>query len=100
MIKIEEEFKGKVAIIKLEGWLDTQTTAEFAKEIENRGYKLVPSVQKQVDAFREKQDKIEEMEAQLDAINSALVTKNKRQKRFFENAGKRAVNKIRKLRNR
>ena len=35
MIKIEEEFKGKVAIIKLEGWLDTQTTAEFAKEIES-----------------------------------------------------------------
>ncbi len=74
------------------------TYVAFAKEIEKRGYKLVPSVQKQVDAFREKQDRIEEMEAQLDAINSAMVNKNKRQKRFLENVGKRAVNNIRKLR--
>jgi anti-anti-sigma factor len=35
MIKIEEEFNGKTAIIKLEGWLDTQTTAEFAKELDS-----------------------------------------------------------------
>ncbi len=34
MIKIEKEIKGNVAVMKLEGWLDTQTTAEFAKELE------------------------------------------------------------------
>ncbi len=35
MIKIEKEINGKVAVLKLEGWLDTQTTAEFAKELES-----------------------------------------------------------------
>ena len=35
MIKIEKEINGKVAVLKLEGWLDTQTTAEFAKEIDS-----------------------------------------------------------------
>ena len=29
MIKIEKEINGNVAVMKLEGWLDTQTTAEF-----------------------------------------------------------------------
>lgn len=28
MIKIEKEINGNVAVMKLEGWLDTQTTAE------------------------------------------------------------------------
>ena len=70
----------------------------FAKEIESRGYKLVPSIQRQVDAFKEKQDKIEEMEAQLDAINTVISTKSKRQQRYIENAGKRAVIKVKKLR--
>ena len=32
MIKIEKEINGNVAVLKLEGWLDTQTTSEFAKE--------------------------------------------------------------------
>ena len=31
MIKIEKEINGNVAVLKLEGWLDTQTTSEFAK---------------------------------------------------------------------
>lgn len=35
MIKIEKEINGNIATLKLEGWLDTQTTAEFAKELEN-----------------------------------------------------------------
>ena len=35
MIKIEKEINGNVAVLKLEGWLDTQTTAEFAKELES-----------------------------------------------------------------
>lgn len=34
MIKIEKEINGNVAVLKLEGWLDTQTTSEFAKELE------------------------------------------------------------------
>ncbi len=34
MFKIEKETNGNVAVLKLEGWLDTQTTAEFAKELE------------------------------------------------------------------
>ena len=32
-MKIEKEINGNVAVLKLEGWLDTQTTAEFAKEL-------------------------------------------------------------------
>ena len=35
MIKIEKEINGKVAVLKLEGWLDTQTTAELAKELDS-----------------------------------------------------------------
>lgn len=35
MIKIEKEINGNIATVKLEGWLDTQTTAEFAKELES-----------------------------------------------------------------
>ncbi len=34
MIKIEKEIKGNSAIMKLEGWLDTQTSSDFAKAIE------------------------------------------------------------------
>ncbi len=34
MIKIEKEINGNVAVLKLAGWLDTQTTSEFAKELE------------------------------------------------------------------
>ncbi len=33
MIKLEKEINGNVAVLRLEGWLDTQTTSEFAKEI-------------------------------------------------------------------
>lgn len=35
MIKIEKEINGNIATVKLEGWLDTQTTTEFAKELES-----------------------------------------------------------------
>ncbi len=34
MIKIEKEINGNVAVMKLEGWLDTQTTAEFGKALD------------------------------------------------------------------
>ncbi len=33
MIKIEKEIHGNSAVLKLEGWLDTQTTAEFTKAL-------------------------------------------------------------------
>ena len=34
MIKIEKSINGNVAVLKMEGWLDTQTTSEFAKELD------------------------------------------------------------------
>ena len=34
MIKIEKENSDKSAVFKLEGWLDTQTTSELAKELD------------------------------------------------------------------
>lgn len=69
----------------------------FAQEIEKRGYKLVPSVQKQIDAFREKIDAIEIMGAQLDALNTAIEKKSKRQKSYLNNVKERAANKARRL---
>lgn len=71
---------------------------EFAHEIEKRGYRLVPSAKRQIDAFREKQNKIEEMEAQINAINLEIEKKSKRQKKYLNNIKDRAVNKVRSLR--
>ena len=34
MIKIEKEIDGNKAVLKLEGWLDTQTTSELSKELD------------------------------------------------------------------
>ena len=35
MIKIEKQINGNSAILKLEGWLDTQTTSEFTKALDS-----------------------------------------------------------------
>ncbi|MBR1447866.1 MAG: hypothetical protein IJ588_03840 [Prevotella sp.] len=65
----------------------------FAQEIDRRGYRLVPSVQKQIDAFREKQKTIDEMGAQLDAVTAAIEKKSKRQRNYLNNVKNRAKSK-------
>ena len=70
---------------------EMQEFVVFAQEIKRRGYSLVPSVEKQVEAFVKKQEQIEMMSAQLNAMNAAIKKRGKRSQRYIVNEGKRAV---------